>query len=157
MRLATIDLDKLLFTNVTGSTLSWVNEIDISNAIVTIYSNAISRQAVLNTLDNMDKALDVDRTVERYKELLKECFENLTALNLVSEWIPVSERLPDKTGWYLVTFKTYGGGYAVCELSYRKAGNYWSGRDVRRKALENDEIVAWMPKPQAYTESEVEK
>ena len=41
------------------------------------YEDAISRQAVLNTLDNMDKALDEDRTVENYKALLKECYEGL--------------------------------------------------------------------------------
>ena len=42
--------------------------------------DAISRQAVLNTLDNMDKALDEDRTVENYKELLKECYEGLPSI-----------------------------------------------------------------------------
>jgi hypothetical protein len=41
----------------------------------------ISRQAVLATLDNMDKALDEDRTVENYKELLKECYKVLTPVN----------------------------------------------------------------------------
>lgn len=39
--------------------------------------DAISRQAVLNTLNNMDKVLDEDRTVENYKDLLKECYEVL--------------------------------------------------------------------------------
>ena len=65
----------------------------------------------------------------------------------VSRWIPVSERLPEETGWYLVTFKIYGGGYAVCELSYRKPENYWTDKDVSRKVLSNDEILAWMPLP----------
>ena len=37
----------------------------------------ISRQAVLDTLDKMDKALDIDRTVENYKELLMECYKDL--------------------------------------------------------------------------------
>ena len=39
--------------------------------------DAISRQAVLNTLYSMDKALDENRTIEEYKELLKECYEQL--------------------------------------------------------------------------------
>ena len=39
--------------------------------------DSISREAVLNTLDNIDKALDEDRTVEAYKDLLKECFKEL--------------------------------------------------------------------------------
>jgi len=40
-------------------------------------SDLISRQAVLETLDDMDNALDEDRTVENYKELLTECYEVL--------------------------------------------------------------------------------
>lgn len=43
--------------------------------------DAISRQAVLETLDDMDNALDEDRTVENYKELLKECYEVLPSVN----------------------------------------------------------------------------
>jgi hypothetical protein len=42
--------------------------------------NAISRQAVLNTLENMDRALDEDRTVENYKELLRECYKVLPSV-----------------------------------------------------------------------------
>ena len=44
--------------------------------------DAISRKAVLNTLENMDKALDEDRTVESYKDLLRECYKVLPK----SEW-----------------------------------------------------------------------
>lgn len=40
--------------------------------------DAISREAVLNTLDYIDKVLDEDRTVEKYKEMLKECYEVLS-------------------------------------------------------------------------------
>ncbi len=39
--------------------------------------DAVSRQAVLDTLDKMDKALDTDRTVENYKKLLIECYKDL--------------------------------------------------------------------------------
>ena len=42
--------------------------------------DAVSRQAVLNTLERMDKALDTDRTVETYKELLKECYKVLPSV-----------------------------------------------------------------------------
>lgn len=69
-------------------------------------------------------------------------------------WIPVSERLPEETGWYIVTFRVYGGGYAVCELSYRKPENYWTDKDIFKKALSNDEILAWMPLPERYKDGE---
>ena len=41
----------------------------------------IQRQAVLETLDDMDNVLDEDRTIENYKELLKECYEVLPSVN----------------------------------------------------------------------------
>ena len=42
--------------------------------------DAVSRKAVLHTLDRMDSALDVDRTVETYKDLLKECYKVLPSV-----------------------------------------------------------------------------
>lgn len=39
--------------------------------------DVVKREAVLNTLDTMDAALDENRTVEAYKELLKECYKAL--------------------------------------------------------------------------------
>ena len=58
--------------------------------------DCISRQAVLDTLDKMDKALDDDRTVENYKELLTECYKDLSSVTPKEKWIPVSERLPEE-------------------------------------------------------------
>lgn len=40
----------------------------------------ISRQKVLNTLDNMDKTLDEERTVDNYKELVAECIKVLPSV-----------------------------------------------------------------------------
>lgn len=59
-------------------------------------SDSISRQKVLNTLDFADNALDEERTVEKYKELLTECIKMLPSAENNGEWIPVSERLPEK-------------------------------------------------------------
>lgn len=47
------------------------------NEIKESCEDAVKREAVLNTLDTMDKALDENRTVEHYKELLKECYKEL--------------------------------------------------------------------------------
>ena len=43
--------------------------------------DCISRKAVLDTLDTADKFLDEDRTVERYKAILKEAYEVLPSVN----------------------------------------------------------------------------
>ena len=52
------------------------------------FEDCISRKAVLNTLENMDRALDEDRTVEYYKELLRECYKVLPSVTPKpkSEW-----------------------------------------------------------------------
>ena len=42
--------------------------------------DAVSRRAVLNTLDKMDSVLDEDRTVETYKELLIACYNDLPSV-----------------------------------------------------------------------------
>lgn len=42
--------------------------------------DAVSRQAVLNTLNNMDSTLDENRTVESYKELLAACYNDLPSV-----------------------------------------------------------------------------
>ena len=47
--------------------------------------DTISRKAVLDTLERMDKALDEDRTVESYKELLRECYKVLPSVKPKSE------------------------------------------------------------------------
>ena len=42
--------------------------------------DAISRQAVLDTLDTSDRFMDEDRTVDTYRALLKECYEVLPSV-----------------------------------------------------------------------------
>ena len=44
------------------------------------YEDTISRKAVIDTLENMDRALDEDRTVENYKDLLRECYKVLPSV-----------------------------------------------------------------------------
>lgn len=57
-------------------------------------NDCISREAVLNTLDTMDKALDENRTVESYKALLKECYKELlpvTPKQRVGHWVEIGD------------------------------------------------------------------
>ena len=58
------------------------------------------------------------------------------------KWIPVSERLPEISGWYLVT----GSRGAISVRYWRKAipqqgGSYWRG---------SVNPIAWMPLPEPY-------
>lgn len=87
------------------------------------------------------------------KERRKRAIEAALIALEQTKWIPVSERLPKDTGWYLITFKT-ANGVAVCELSYRKPENYWTDKDISKKVLDNNDILAWMPLPEPYKEKQ---
>lgn len=117
--------------------------------------DAVKREAVLNTLDTMDKALDENRTVEAYKELLKECYKALPPVTPKQRWIPVSEKLPPENTVVLVCGEKGGiniGNYGTHRTQYQ--GKWLSfhgwGNTVNP--------VAWMPLPEPYkAESEDEK
>ena len=106
--------------------------------------DAISRRAVLNTLDKMDSVLNEDRTVETYKELLTACYKDLPSVTPVhkKEWIPCSERLPEYPGIYMTT------------LDYGKHGLATGARYYHGKYFKwmNECVIAWMPLPEPYRE-----
>lgn len=105
--------------------------------------DAVNRQAVLNTLDNMDKALNEDRTVENYKELLKECYEVLPSVTpQPTRWIPVSERLPELGERVLCQCRA--NIYEVLKLTVD--GWYYDQDHCYMESF----VVAWMPLPEPY-------
>lgn len=67
--------------------------------------------------------------------------------NMQPKWIPVTEKLPDKEGQYLVTTSIWG----ICDGNFKampcisldlyKNGEWWS---------EDEAITAWMPLPKPY-------
>lgn len=56
-----------------------------------------------------------------------------------SSWIPVSERLPEKKGYFL-TSTVFNDVYC----------DFWNGEEFERTEM----ILAWMPLPQPYTKEE---
>lgn len=70
------------------------------------------------------------------------------------KWIPVSERLPDKNGSYLVQVKE-SDGTAVLSFIAIDHGNEdgtWLHDFQRKKNYRK--TIAWMPLPEPYRESE---
>ncbi len=85
------------------------------------------------------------------EEEQKKVIERLESTN----WIPVSERLPEEDGRYLATFK-YGikvcmVGYGSCKrtvLGYPIGHGWYSLEEAQYYA--EDSIIAWMPLPEPY-------
>lgn len=64
-----------------------------------------------------------------------------------SNWIPVSERLPDKNGNYLCTVDYGEDGIEVMQRVYWDAlGGF------EKRYNKNDKVIAWMPLPEPYKE-----
>lgn len=62
---------------------------------------------------------------------------------MTNKWIPVSERLPEREGWYLVSLKNGNvqkAWYRVAPIN--QGGSYWRG-SIKRP-------IAWMPLPEPY-------
>lgn len=71
----------------------------------------------------------------------------------MSEWIPVTERLPDKDGEYLVTKKfRYFGNTGIDIACWFK--NLVEG--VNNGFYTDHKVIAWMPLPKIYEEVPIE-
>lgn len=97
-----------------------------------IDANRLKLILMFNPIDPLD-AIDNMPTVEQIR------------------WIPCSERLPDKKGYYLVTRKNPKGHVTRVRFNPEQVerGVYnspWGNGDC--------DILAWMPLPDAYEEDE---
>ena len=97
------------------------------------------------------RLIDADKLIARLNYCVKEGLGETIAHTFrhmiedaptENEWIPVSERLPKKDGWYLVTIRGYD---TVTDVSlYSADGSAWSDVSTKQKA------IAWMPLPEPY-------
>lgn len=103
-----------------------------------------TRTPITMSFENAEKLtkLGIEETVAKWKKRLEQ-----------TDWIPVSERLPEKDGRFL----TYIENPYDIQLSYVMVCDY-----IRQTWCPDDEtassnVVAWMPLPELYkTESEVQ-
>lgn len=103
--------------------------------------DAISRQAVLKIYNEWFNSCNIANK----KESPKAQINALPSVQPKSRWIPVSEKLPEKGGDYLVTIEwkgSYSGDvYTETNMAvYREKEEEWDCAGV----------VAWMPLPEPY-------
>lgn len=99
---------------------------------------------------------------------LWEFIKDSPSVTPTQKWIPISEKLPNKNGTYLVTIENYIGRH-IEVLDYANDLYNIDGFDFHDKKgvagwyvfdgewgcfIDVDNVVAWMPLPKPYTESE---
>ena len=98
-------------------------------------------------------------TARDFLEMIEQLQEDLKQDEKENGWIPVTERLPQKDGTYLVTFKN---GIKVCMIGYGSCertalgypiGHGWYSLEEAQYYAE-DSIIAWMHLPEPYKEKQ---
>ena len=115
------------------------------------------------TIDEAIKYLNNPLSWAIGKTLEQQIADNKEATQMAIEalekqrWIPVTERLPDKRGDYLVTLCGNGEPWVEIALWNETFGGRWQMvlyNDVDYSDISN--VIAWMPLPEPYQEGEQE-
>ncbi len=85
-----------------------------------------------------------DIEIKIARSFLEDIVEYFESRNKIGEWIPCSERLPDKTGrYYIVSVKS-----AVLILNIRDLLSLYDNDGFATRL--NEEPIAWQPLPESY-------
>ena len=131
--------------NVYQMSMSNGKEFDISE-------DAVSREAVINTLPTFG------RPTKKFDYILSVLHDirELPSVTPKSRWIPVSERLPESSGVYIVSSWVSDGEESaiLTDANYYDGNGTWynDNRINWGRDLVTDKIVAWMPLPEPYKE-----
>ena len=80
--------------------------------------------------------------------ILSEVTGELPSAQPEQQWIPCSERLPEKNVWVLVTFMMANGEVDIDIMRINRWDSAWETRDFDMAYRET--VVAWMPLPEPY-------
>lgn len=111
--------------------------------LLKIYENRFIELQKLKHLKDNKGAEDRQMGVNYCINILKE----MPPVTSAQKWIPVSERLPEEIGTYLVTLEYKEHGKGITTLWYHGKQFGWDLRVA-------DVVIAWMPLPKAYEPQE---
>ena len=81
---------------------------------------------------------DIEKIIDEQPKLSLEKFQAIS--DKTSDWVPCSERLPKKSGWYYVTLESRFDGHRCTDwVSYYHGWSYASG-----------DVVAWKEHSEPY-------
>ena len=102
------------------------------------------------------------KAVIKDRRLLSEAMEKLAKLedaedtNVLSKWIPISERLPEDESYILVSFENCTMPDIARYEENDEGGTFFPGDDEKSYSSYGIFVNAWMPLPERYKEGEDE-
>ena len=113
----------------------------------------IERHVALNAVDTIGHIAtmpDGDKCIRR--SAVKYTLSMLPPAQPEQRWIPVSEKLPEESGYYTVTAHD-GVGHRTTFVKYQKKAKSWDLTGARSYWR----VIAWMPLPEPYLECNEER
>ena len=111
----------------------------------------MTRDERLTWLKEIEKDIYVCSLESTFSDDAKSCaiHSAIEELEEQTAWIPVTERLPDEMGMYLVTLDYQEKGKGVVSLWFHNDEIGWNRGW-------NENVTAWMPLPKPYKAGESE-
>lgn len=122
-------------------------------------NDLIRRQAAIDALAKFVPHAICDESSESYTNGLTDAYNLICQLPSAQQWIPCSERLPEKSGRYLVTRglnacgslwnRIYISNYSDL-MGIKSEKIWWQGNVGKPDFKRLDDLIAWMPLPEPY-------
>ena len=125
----------------------------------------ISKTEVLTLIEEIKCNDDIPKNYGTLLDIMRMIRNMPTVDNTDNGWIPCSERLPEESGYYLVTYHNWSDGNFlpkyddtyVRRLHYQISEHFvgWNYPKNVDDRAENDchkEVIAWQPLPEPYKE-----
>jgi hypothetical protein len=105
----------------------------------------IDRQAAIDAI-NQICPIDTEYDCTLLDRVDVRCvLTDLPSAQPEQRWIPVTERLPEESGYYIVTAHD-GAGHRTTFVKYQKKAKSWELTGARSYWR----VIAWMPLPEPY-------
>lgn len=118
--------------------------------------DAVSREEVLDQtyLWSKDEFLRITNPFDYLRKRINTLLP-VTPVEKVGHWIPVSERLPESCGMYIVTRKIYDcpdtAPIIMSDESWFDGQNTWHNDNrINHDRRYLSDVIAWMPLPEPY-------
>ena len=124
------------------------------------FENILERLSNIHRVVKTDEDAEWNRAIYKSTEIVQEVAEEYNG-----GWISCSERLPEESGYYLVTYHDWSDGNFlpkyddtyVRRLHYQISEHFvgWNYPKNVDDRAENDchkEVIAWQPLPEPYKE-----
>ena len=123
-------------------------------------NDSISRQAAISTAATMCERCDTGDIID-YRDMMVESLKVLPSAQPENDWIPISKRLPEANGRYLVTRglnacgslwnRIYIANYSDL-MGIKSVRGWWRGNVGKSDFERLNDVLAWMPLPEPYRE-----